>query len=90
MKIGDKTKDAIWCNKCRNRDIMEILLITKNKTGRYFPYRDTMDSETYYYTELKVRCLHCGTEEKTEIEENFLMSKTDMQKYGYRGANYGS
>jgi len=90
MKVGDKTKDSIWCNDCRSRDIMEIILITKNKRGRYYPYRDTMEAETYHYTELKAKCLHCGAETKAEDDQNYTMGKSDMEKYGYRGANYGS
>ena len=90
MKIGDKTGWSVWCNECRKNDIMEIVSIKKNKEGCYQPYRDTMESEPYYYTELKVKCLHCGTETKTETDEHYIMSETDMQKYGYRGANYGT
>lgn len=88
MKIGDKTGHDLFCNECSERDLMRILSIAKNKRGRYYPYRDTLDSETYYYTELKVKCLHCGYVTKTEIDEIFTLSESDMQKYGYRGANY--
>jgi hypothetical protein len=90
MKIGDKTDWTLWCNECCNRDVMEILLITKGKTGSYRPYRDTLEYEPYHYTELKVKCLHCGTEQKAETDEHYTLSKTPMEEYGYRGANYGT
>lgn len=90
MKIGDKTNWSIWCNKCCNRDVMEILEITKDKTGRYYPYRDTMESAPYYYTELKVKCRNCGDEIKAETDERYTRNKTRMEIYGYRGANYGT
>ena len=90
MKIGDKTDSLVWCDECGEHYQMKIVSITKGKSGKYYPYRDTMDSETYYYTELKVKCPQCGDESITETDSNYTMSETDMQKYGYKGANYGS
>jgi len=60
----------------------------EGKVGRYYPYRDTMESERYTFTELTLMCGVCGEEIKIKKDEEYEMSKTDMEKYGYRGANY--
>lgn len=82
-----------WCNKCcehYDEDGFKVLEITKGKRGKYYPYRDTMDSEHYTYTEVILECLKCGEKTKTEEDEHFEMSKTRMEKYGYRGSHYGT
>ncbi len=80
-----------WCKKCNeHHPNFKILKKTKGKEGKYYPYRDTMDSETYIYIEVIKECLVCGNIIKVEEDEIYKMSKTPMEKYGYRGSNYGT
>lgn len=83
----------VYCKKCHDHHRMsghKVEKVEKNQTGNYYPYRDTMESETYYYTRLTLLCPVCGAKIIYEADQNYTMSKTDMEKYGYRGANYGS
>jgi hypothetical protein len=80
-----------YCNniKCRKYyNDFKFIKKEEGKVGKYYPYRDTMESERYTFTELTLKCLVCGDELKVEKDENYEMSQTDMEKYGYRGANY--
>jgi len=48
-----------WCdNYSRQHLDFELIKITKGKRGRYYPYRDTMDAETYIHrNHFKVSCM---------------------------------
>ncbi len=83
----------IWCNNCREyypQDGFKTLKIERDKTGRYYPYRDSMDSESYTFTEITLQCKICDHKTKVEDGKHYHESESDMQKYGYRGSNYGT
>lgn len=80
----------IWCDKCSDYGDFEITKEEKGKTGLYYPYRDTMESEQYTYTERTVKCIKCGNIQIEKIDQVNHMSESDMEKYGYNGANYGT
>jgi hypothetical protein len=80
-----------WCNKCCENNLereFDTIKKVKGKTGYYYPYRDTLDSEEYTYTEVTLKCKLCGEITIEEEDEVYCRSKTDMEKYGYRGSNY--
>lgn len=81
-----------WCNTCRDRhDNFKLIKTEKGKKGLYYPYRDTMEAEHYTYTELTYECLFCGATTEIERDRNECeRSLSRMQKFGYRGANYGT
>ena len=78
-----------WCNECREyyNDFI-VLKEEKGKKGSYYPYRDTMDAESYTYTEITKKCNVCSKIIKVEKDKVYHESESDMQKYGYHGANY--
>ncbi len=78
-----------WCDKCRKyHDDFKTLKKEKEKKGHYHPYRDTMESETYIYTEVTKKCNVCGDIIKVEEDKDYKMSPSRMQKYGYRNSHY--
>lgn len=79
-----------WCNKCRKRHLNFKVMKKEEKIGKYYPYRDSMDSESYTCTEITLKCLVCGERKKVEEDEEYEMSKTRMEKYGYKGSHYGT
>ena len=84
-------KHRLWCNKCsKHHDNYKILRVNKGKKGRYYPYRDTMDSEICTYTEVILECLVCTEKTRIEEDQRYEMSKTNEEIYGHRGSNYGT
>lgn len=80
-----------WCNKCSKRHSdFKILKKEKGKTGSYRPYRDTLEKEPYTYTEITKKCNGCGKIIKIERDQVYHISESDMEKFGYHGANYGT
>lgn len=79
-----------YCAKCRKQHPnFKVIKKNKGKRGRYYPYRDSMDAETYTYTEVIVKCLVCGEKIKVEKDTNYEMSETRFEKYG-RHSHYGT
>ena len=90
-KNKGKMRFSLWCNKCHTQhDKYKILEVNKGKSGEYYAYRDSMETEVYTYTEVILECLICKEKNRAERDEHYEMSETDMQKYGYKGANYGT
>lgn len=82
----------IWCNTCcEHYDMSDFRVIKteKGKTGRYRAYRDTLEWESYTFTEITLEHKKCRRRKKIEEDEVFHVGESDMQKYGYKGSNYG-
>jgi len=91
LRKGDKYSGAAWCAECnKNHWDLKIICLSKQKKGSYHPYRDTLDSEPYYYNIATVKCPECGSKVYIEVNNCYYIEETDMEKYGYHGANYGS
>lgn len=73
--------DEIYCKKC-NKEAKVIS--EKKKTWRSFEY-----DETFYCTDKIVKCKKCKIKGKISVGYGSDPDESDMEKYGYRGANYG-
>ena len=74
----------IWCKKCskqKTEKSLEVVKIEKEKKGLYYPYRDSMDSEIYFYTEVTLRC-DCGELLISKEDTNYTMEESCFEKYG--------
>ena len=90
MKVGDKIHCAAWCEDCKKNNWDAVVTkVGKKKSGRYYPYRDSMDSEKYTYIKITVKCQYCDKDLVFEGDHDYETSESDVDKFGSRGANYG-
>lgn len=78
-----KDIESEWCNNCRKHHIsFTTVKIEKEKRGLYYPYRDTMEAEPYYYTEITKKCNRCGNLITVSEDAIYHMSESRFEKYG--------
>lgn len=89
IEVGSVIPYFIWCNDCCDNFFdTKVIKLKKGKRGTYQPYRDTLDSEPYTYDLAVVKCPKCNQNLTVEVNKCYHMDESDMQKYGYKGANY--
>ena len=89
VAVGSIIPYMVWCDDCCDCFFdTEVIKLKKGNIGTYQPYRDTLEEVFYTYDLATVKCPECQQSLEIEVNECYHVEESDMQKYGYRGANY--